>query len=166
MPRYEGKLDESRAHELFPIAYTLVKEYGVNGRRDYESIVDAAQEVVMNVWKHREKYDPSKGPLSTWVALLARHHLINEYHKAEANAKRKKRYLMHLHNPEVEEKTTELNAALRRLPQDLAERIRFRYEFGLSDKSVGNTTGEPKRTVRSKLYRARKILKELIERDN
>lgn len=130
-------------------------------------IDDIAQDVFLEVLRHRDRYDGAR-PFRSWLFGIARN-LINQEFRRSANHARLRRGLatrvLHEHrDEEPDEPLIRFEAAghVRRCLQALSERARelivLRFREDLSGEEIARRTGLRSGTVRMGLLRARAAL--------
>ena len=148
--------------------------------RDYQRSEDLAQEAFVRVYLHRERYRKT-GKFSTWIFTIAVNLAKNEI--------RRKVRLRNVFSLEQMEETTGsiepqmrnddqpptdrlierdqtsrlVEQAIRRLPDVYREALVLRDIEGLSYEEIGEVLGVPGGTVRSRINRARLMLKEKLK---
>jgi len=130
---------------------------------------DLLQETFVRVWEHRRNFD-DRYCFSTWVYTIAMNLGKNELRK-----RRKVRFLSLFdkeNNPiEVEDKQAEhsgglsvlIDRAVQKLPARYREAFELRDLQELSYDEIGNVLGVPVGTVKSRVNRARNLLKDELK---
>lgn len=132
---------------------------------------DLVQEAFIKVYHQLEKFE-GKGTFSSWIYRVAINHCMDEF--------RKKRYkmqqleisedqVMNPNHPEViflkKEKNRQLERLIGTLPEEERIIILLRYVNELSYSEISDLVEIPVSSVRNKLHRAKKKLRETIKRD-
>ena len=132
---------------------------------------DLVQEAFIKVYEQLEKYD-GKGAFSSWLYRVAINHCMDEF--------RKKRYQMKQvemdeeliedpKHPEViflkNEKSRHLERLISSLPEDERMIILLRYVNELTYDEISELAEVPISTVRNKLHRAKKKMRETVKRE-
>jgi RNA polymerase sigma-70 factor, ECF subfamily len=125
---------------------------------------DAAQEVFVRAFLHRERFDPSR-PLAPWLLTIARRHCIDRLRRArlrptpDADVEHTAAV-----QPDVEsaagarQELGRLAAALARLPEGTREAILLFHVEGLAYREIAEVLDVPIGTVMTWLHRGRKAL--------
>jgi RNA polymerase sigma factor (sigma-70 family) len=132
---------------------------------------DLVQESFIKVYHQLEKYD-GKGSFAGWIYRVAMNHCLDEF--------RKKRYkinhveinensLENPNHPEVvflkKEKNRQLEQLITTLPEEERIILLLRYVNELSYDEIGELLNTPVSTVRNKLHRAKKKMRETVKRE-
>ncbi|SEM54232.1 RNA polymerase sigma-70 factor, ECF subfamily [Mesobacillus persicus] len=132
---------------------------------------DLVQEAFIKVYHQLGKYE-GKGTFSSWIYRVAINHCMDEF--------RKKRYKMqqleisedqvvNSNHPEVifmkKEKNRQLEKLIGTLPEEERIIILLRYVNELSYSEISELVEVPVSSVRNKLHRAKKKLRETIKRE-
>lgn len=166
--------EDFRAFEL------LVKEYEklvflIISRlvRSVQDKEDICQEVFIKVYKSLHKFR-FESKLSTWIASIAYLTAINhtkKYKKERENLSAEGLDNFHFTNesPELvlmKKNTSEyVNYLIAQMPLPYRTALTLYHLNDFSCKEIEQITGTPEGTVKSNLFRARKLLKEKIEMD-
>ncbi|MCM3587390.1 RNA polymerase sigma factor [Mesobacillus maritimus] len=132
---------------------------------------DLVQEAFIKIYHQLGKYD-GKGSFSSWIYRVAINHCMDEF--------RKKRYKMKVvevrddhmvdaHHPEViflkKEKSRQLEKLIETLPEEDRLILLLRYVNERSYEEISTLVNLPLSSVRNKLHRAKKKLRETVNRD-
>jgi len=132
---------------------------------------DLVQDAFIKVYRNLDKYDAS-GSFSSWLYRVAINHCMDEF--------RKKRYSMtqieideervvEPNHPELvflkKEKSRQLERLIATLPEDERLIILLRYVNEISYEEISEVMGVPLATVRNKLHRAKKKMRETVKRE-
>lgn len=152
------KLYERYSEFAIRNAYLIVKEH--NG------VKDAVQEAFVRVYRNLHKFDSSK-PFKPWFYRI----LVNECYRylekngrvtpveqeiAEMNASEEDFSVEFDHQEELEE-------ALHQLDEKYRTVLVLKYLNGFSEQEISDITREERTTVKSRLYKARKRLRSILE---
>ena len=128
--------------------------------RDPEKGADLAQETFLKALEHTEQLAALSGQeRRAWLYRTAKNLFLDETRR---NARFLKRQQLLYEGEGAEESgyaQTEANLLLCRLPQELQTLFRMRYLEGYSAAELGELFHMPSATVRTKLARARQLLK-------
>jgi RNA polymerase sigma-70 factor (ECF subfamily) len=158
-----------RAHEahVFRLAYLVL--------RDGAAAEDAAQETFVRAFLSLAHFDDSR-PLRPWLTRIA----VNQ---ARNRRRARGRYRFHLdrllgraqpatveHHPgdrrlQAEWRAEQLGEAVRRLAQAAQEVIYLRYYLNMSEAEMAEALNLPAGTVKSRLHRALRQLRAVVENE-
>ncbi len=157
-----GALYQRYSPRVYGLVLTLMKD-----RTEAE---DVLQEVMWEVWRKAERYDPSTGSVPTWILMIARSRAVDSLRRGG----RQRRLLNHVaperaadsHDPATPDSLAaadSLSHALKDLPAEQATAIHLAYAHGLSRQQIADTTGVPIGTVKTRISLGIKRLNETIE---
>lgn len=137
---------------LYRMAYSIV-----GNRPDAE---DALQQSFLNAWRHRAKARP--GAERAWMMRI----LINE---CRSLLRRRKKTLpledaSQLSAPEPAPDDG-LRQAIRALPENLRTPLLLKYMEGMTEKEIAAALGLPQSSVKNRLFRARRKLKDQLNEE-
>jgi RNA polymerase sigma-70 factor, ECF subfamily len=137
---------------------------------DPELARDLLQETFLRAWRRLSEIGSLPGEQQrAWIFTVTRNLVIDSY-RASAARQAAEAWLRHdaatqettvsgphLH-AELGERLAQLDAAIRRLPEDLRVVLSMATAGGLTSRQIGEVIGEPAGTVRYRLSQARKQL--------
>jgi len=133
--------------------------------RDGEKGTDLAQDTFLKALEHAEEFVPlSTEQRRAWLYRTAKNLFMDE---ARRNTRFLKRQQMLYEGEGFEESgfsEVETSLLLLRLPPDIRTMFRMRYLEGYNAAEIAEIFQMPSATVRTKLSRARQLLKKEIER--
>ena len=138
--------------------------------RDRAAAEDVQQQVYTEVWRRAGEYDPQRAGLLTWVMTIARSRAIDQL----------RRRIPEPRDPEVAARTIESGQDVAQDGEELAERwrmthylgrlpeeervlLRMRFYEELSQTEIAERTGVALGTVKARMVRGLRRLRELIE---
>ncbi len=137
-----------------------------------EDVEDLAQEVFMKIFKNLSKFK-FESKLSTWIGQVAYREALNYLRKNKTkndklNSLENSGYLPdNDQNPEQKNISKDLSRLVqenvKKLPEHYRQVLVLFHLDEFSYPEIGEITGMPEGTVKNYLFRARKILKELLE---
>lgn len=144
-------LYDAYANEAIRSAYAIT--------RNNNCTFDIVQETFLKVFRHIDRFDEKK-PFKPWFYRI----LINEslrYMKKESKAAvpMSDRTLEHLNQPQRFHMNEELEVAMAELEPELRTLLVLKYVSGYTEQEIADIIGKPKTTVKSRLYKARNVLK-------
>lgn len=149
-------------HRVYRVAYGLL-------RRE-ELAQDVTQEVFVRLWKRPERYDPSRGALSSFLQLDAHGRSVDMIRSEEARAKREvaneRLSSRHQDGPEEEAMKRITSDRVRRALDELKETergpIAMAFYLGYSYRKVAEVLGVPEGTVKSRIRSGMAKLRETL----
>ena len=157
-----GLLVEKYHGNLLSFIYRLV--------RDRHLAEDIGQDVFLEVYKSLHKFDPDLGtPFSAWLYIAARNRSIGELRKSGRTEGAPVENFEHLFASRRtaedalldDEERRALSASLAQLPEPFRGTILLSLQ-GESLAEIASRCGIPKATVKTRLFRAKEQLKQLV----
>jgi RNA polymerase sigma factor (sigma-70 family) len=147
---------------VYGLALTIV--------RTPEAAEDVAQEAFVKAWRHAAAYDARRGPVATWLLTITRNAAIDavRYHRdAPMDPGVLQRVLDGRSDlggaPAVDLDTREqLRSALRELPPEQSRPLVLMVFYGLTAKEVAGLDGTPVGTVKTRVRRSLRTLRERL----
>jgi len=130
--------------------------------RDAGRAEDVVQDVFLRLWRRPDAYDPSRGPLSVYLRLMARSRALDLWREAEVRDRTRRRVETAVDAvlpPADAPAATALRAAdrevigaaLRALPHDQRDAVALAYWGGLTAEEISAHSGVPLGTVKSRI---------------
>lgn len=122
---------------------------------------DCAHEVFMRAFKALPKYTPSNASYLTYLLRISHNLLVSNYRKSAY------RELPQAEAPDVSERIERrdvLKRGLSSLSAEDRELMRMKYEYGLKIKEIAGRLGKSQNAVKLRLSRARKKIRQNIEK--
>jgi RNA polymerase sigma-70 factor, ECF subfamily len=137
---------------------------------------DLAQETFLRAYRNIDRFDPGKGAaFSTWLMTIARNLALNERAKA-ALRKERSGGIRDEEYGRIEEGPQEIleqrrlksrvRKAIGRLPERFHTAVVLSYFDELSLEEIAQIESCPVGTVKSRVFRGKQILREILEREN
>lgn len=134
---------------------------------------DAAQEAFVRAYRKMDSYDPSY-KFSTWMLSIASHYCIDllrrrrlKWVSLEEERLAPAQLISHQPGPEKQAMQSEREAAIAALLDTLAADYRatvvLRYWYDMSYEEIAETTGSTVSAIKSRLFRARRMLAEQLQ---
>ena len=145
-----------RAH--YPLAFSTA--YGV--LRDAATAEDVVQDVFTTIWRHPDKFDPQRGSLPGYVAMMAGSRAIDRVRSRNAGSAAAERLaVLDVKREQGVESPAEavmrrheaghVLAAVAELPAAQRDAILMAYGRGLSTAEIAKVAGVPHGTAKSRL---------------
>jgi RNA polymerase sigma-70 factor (ECF subfamily) len=124
-----------------------------------EPAAEITQDVFLQLWQRPDAFDPERGSLRTFLAVVARRRAIDELRRHGRREAREERVRSEETGaaPNVEEAALamiaadNIRAAVERLPPPQRQAIRLAYFEGLTFRDVALATGSPEGTAKTRL---------------
>jgi RNA polymerase sigma-70 factor, ECF subfamily len=158
----------SYSRRVYNLAYRFTNRH--------EAAEDLTQEVFVRVYRSLEQYDPQAGDLANWLMRLARNLVIDDYRKrtrtptdvGEDLNDHEYRLESHTDSPdrniERQEQSSQVHAAINKLPPDLRECVILRDIEELAYQEIVDILKIPLGTVKSRINRGRIELAKVLRR--
>ena len=158
-----GAIVDRYQRAIFNVAYRMVN--------DYEDAMDITQSAFIKAYENLDKYDPSHKFFS-WLYRIAINESLNHVSRRKRQTRLayepgdSLRYGGQVHSPgdPVEESETDamLQGALAQLKFDYRLVVILRHFLSLSYREIGDIIDVPEKTVKSRLFTGRQMLKEIL----
>ena len=168
--RFRDQGDVRAFDDLVRRTETRVRAVALAILRDRSEAEDAAQEAYLRAFRRASSYR-GEGAVGAWLCRIA----VRAAHDALRRAGRQRRLLEVASPPgEPGEETgsgqpeedirrrTEVESALRRLPDDEREALVLKEVAGMTYREISDACGVPLGTVQSRIHRARQRLAETL----
>lgn len=133
-----------------------------------EDLEECVADAFVYLWEHPEKFDPARGSLKSWLAMIARSRAIDRYRQLvkQQTVSMEDVLLQTEMIPEAsgleEERRTVLMQALEQLTEPDREILLRRYYFDQKPKEIAKATGLTVKQVENRLYRTKQRLRETL----
>ncbi|MFC7534731.1 sigma-70 family RNA polymerase sigma factor [Actinoplanes sp. GCM10030250] len=153
--------DETAFLDLYERFESLVFTIAARVTRDGQAAEDVTQEVFLAIWQRPLAYDPAKGSLRGWLAMMAHRRAVDLVRREETH--RRKSLDGRLYAGAVSrgdpvgdqvsdaDAARRLGTALKTLPAHLARAITLAYLEGHTYREVAIVLGVPEGTAKSQL---------------
>ena len=154
-----GSIVEKHSKAIFNAAFRIVN--------NYEDAMDITQNTFIKVYERLDRYDPSHDIFS-WLYKIAVNEAINCAKRNSRFAELDPEAHVHAGDPETDfihnETSARLQEALMTLPLDYRTVLVLRHSHNLSYREIGAVLEIPEKTVKSRLYTGRQLLRDLLVR--
>lgn len=156
--RVAASRDREAFAALFGRYAGRVKAFLIKGGASPEQADEAAQDVMVSVWRRAEQYDPAKAAVSTWIYAIARNRridMIRRQTRPEPDPEDPMFQPDPAPDPAAEAaaagRDARVRAALESLSEDQREVVRLTFFSGLTQTEIAERVGAPLGTVKSRL---------------
>lgn len=139
--------------------------------RNPQDAQDLVQDAFIKVYRNLDKYDGS-GAFGGWLYRVAINHCMDEFRKKSYSTIQievDEAKVVNREHPEVvflkKEKSRQLERLIATLPEDERLIILLRYINEMSYEDIGELMNVPLSTVRNKLHRAKKKMRDTVKRE-
>jgi RNA polymerase sigma-70 factor (ECF subfamily) len=160
--------DEAAFHTVYASHAALVLGLAARVTRDRAAAEDIAQEVFTHLWTHPFSFDPARGSLRTWLAVLAHRRAVDWVRREEA----RRNVRPPAAEPDRGDETAEaamrsvLSARVRKMLGELPETLRapvlLAYYGGRTYREVAAELGIPEGTAKTRIRAALHRLAEAL----
>jgi RNA polymerase sigma-70 factor (ECF subfamily) len=148
---------EKCGEAIFNAAFRIVN--------DYEDAMDITQNTFIKVFERLDRYDPSHDIFS-WLYKIAVNEAITVARRRNRTVELDDEMCLELRNPETEyvqnETSAHLQRALMELSLDYRTVLILRHFHGLSYEAMSGILGIPEKTVKSRLFTGRRLLRDSL----
>ncbi|AWK11983.1 RNA polymerase subunit sigma [Streptomyces spongiicola] len=166
----EPRLDETMRRvacgdkEAFTALYDAVADtvFGIVLKvvRDRAQSEEVAQEVMIDLWRRAPRYDPGKGSVHAWAAMLAHRRAVDRVRSAEAAAHRDHDHAVRDHQRPYDDvaervesrlQSQQVRRCMKQLTDIQRQAVTLAYYQGLTYREVAQTLGTPLPTVKTRM---------------
>jgi RNA polymerase sigma-70 factor (ECF subfamily) len=166
-----ARIAQDRDREAFAIVFSLfapkLKSFLVRQGLPGAEAEEAAQDVMISVWKRAETYDRRQSSVATWIFRIARNRRIDLYRQSLRQTLNADDYILQMEQPELadasldgEDRDRRVRDALEGLPVEQRDVLRRAFFEGLSQSEISEVTGVALGTVKSRMRLAYEKLRE------
>ncbi|MEM8528927.1 MAG: sigma-70 family RNA polymerase sigma factor [Bacteroidota bacterium] len=158
--------DASAQQQLYetylPYLLTIVRRFGIQE----QNIADLMQEIFVEIFLNIEKYDPSKGEFKYWVKVIAIRKTLKYLHKIRPtpllNLSQIKQEEISIDQDFEELETAYIIKMISELPEQYRTVFNLHTIDGYSHKEISQQLGIQVVSSRSRLSRAKKMLRQKL----
>lgn len=133
-----------------------------------EDLEECVADVFVSLWLHPEKFDPRRGTLKSYLAMVARSRALNRRLRLQRQAALPLEELPPSAEPEApadleaRERSETLHAAIDTLGEPDREILLRRYYWDQKPKEIAAALDLPVKQIENRLYRAKRFLREQL----
>lgn len=162
-PNEGGAQDQATFARIYAENFRAVCAAAQRVLGDAPAAEEVAQEVFLAFWLRPERFDPSRGPLGSYLRLVARSRALDRWRGRRAAVRAEERLSVAEARAElrIDEQPTEqaerseraatVTAALCRLPKPQREAVLMAYGGGRTSREIAGASGIPIGTAKSRV---------------
>lgn len=151
------------------LLWAVASRSGATHSMDLEEVVS---DVFLRLWEHPEKFDPQKGSLKTYLCVmtesLTKNKLQQVRRRSYESLENIEESTANLVSNELEEKAAwqEVYHLIMTFDEPTRQILLWRIFYELTPQEIAKRSGLPAKEVDNRLYRGRKKLRSLVERNS
>lgn len=156
--------------ELFEHFAPRLKTFLIRQGTDEAAAEEIVQDVMLNVWRKADQYDPQQASVSTWIFRIARNRRIDRHRRARPELDPSDQMLQpqQTEQPDITVNRQQIEIVVRReintLPDDQMDLLKAAFYDGLSHAAISELFDLPLGTVKSRIRLAfQKLRRQLSE---
>jgi RNA polymerase sigma factor (sigma-70 family) len=127
---------------------------------DRQAAEDVTQDVLLELWRRPERFDPERGGLRPWLATIAHHRSVDWIRRRQAASARDRAHVERSlvgHVPSVDDDVQDrmtaerVRVAVAALPEAERTAIQLAYFSGRTYRQVADDLDAPEGTIRSRI---------------
>jgi RNA polymerase sigma-70 factor, ECF subfamily len=164
--------DHKALDEIYDRHGLMVYRLALKILRNSNDAEDLTQEVFVTFWQGANKYEPQRGALSTFLAVVARSRALNKLRQNKSRQNLVEQYGQNV-SPSVpatgldtaylESLADRMGAALAQIPAEQRQTLELAYYGGLSQSTIANQLDIPLGTVKTRSRQGLLKLKTLLQ---
>ena len=157
--------DESALAALYDRYASLLSSLLNRILRDTQASEEILQDVFYQLWRNAAQFDPARGSLPGWLAVIARNRAISRLRRrnpSEGDELLETTVIVpaNLENALAQQQLlSRVKSALENLPREQRAAIELAYFEGLTHSEIASKTGDPLGTVKTRIRSAVESLK-------
>ncbi len=158
-----NRLIDKYSKLLWSVAAAALRPFGTE-----EDLEECVADVFVALWLHPEKYDPRRGTLKSYLAMVARSRALNRRLRLSRQSALPLEELPPSEEPEVSmnletrEQTEALRSAIDAMGEPDREILLRRYYWDQKPKEIAAALNLPVKQIENRLYRAKRSLREQL----
>ena len=147
--------DETAMADLYDRYSGIVYGVALRVLGETTAAEDVLQEVFLQLWRNPVAFDPERGRLPAWLAVIARNRAIDHLRKRPAQDDIEDVVLstgVNLENAAAQRQAVEkIRGVLSRLPAEQRRALEMAYFEGLTHTEIAAKTGDPLGTIKTRI---------------
>jgi RNA polymerase sigma-70 factor, ECF subfamily len=154
--------DAAALGEFYDLYAGLVNGLALRILRNTAEAEDVVQEVFVQVWRHAERYDPSRGSVEAWLCTIARTRALDRLRRRAARREESSdRAPASSAAPKTEEALA-VRKALATLSAEQRQALELAYYDGLTQTEIAERLGAPLGTIKTRIRTAMVRLRNVL----
>ncbi|MDA0183084.1 sigma-70 family RNA polymerase sigma factor [Solirubrobacter phytolaccae] len=163
-----ARRDPAAVRELYALHGRTTFGFLLRLLDDRAAAEDVQQQVFLEAWQHGDRFDPSRGNLVAWLLTIARSRAVDHLRRRVPEPRDPAATVTLADGAEatrIDELLEQwrLVGVLDQLPPEEAELLRRRFYLEQSQTEIAEATGMPLGTVKTRMTRALRHMRELLE---
>jgi RNA polymerase sigma-70 factor, ECF subfamily len=147
--------DEQAAADLYDRYSQLIYSVAHQVLHDPGTSEDVLQEVLLQLWRVPDAFEPAKGSLGAWLSVVSRRRAIDRLRKRKAEIDIDEVIVpinaTQLADAALNQITDKVSALLEDMPQKLRVTFELAYMQGLTHSEISERLGDPLGTTKSRI---------------
>ena len=151
-------LYDSHAVRVFSLAMRIVRDVG--------AAEDVVQDVFLQAWTQRSRYDQARGPLAAWLLMLTRSRAIDRIRAARRDGGQSISFdaaVVAAPSTSDDDDTRVIREAVVMLPTEHRQPLELAFYEGYTHSEIATLLKQPLGTVKTRIRRAISLLRTTIQ---
>lgn len=154
--------DRAALADLYDQHAPLVNALCLRILRDRAEAEEVLQEVFLQAWRQAGRYDPARGSVTSWLAVIARSRALDRLRRRAARREAPEEAIpVTIEMPRTAEAIA-VREALQALPPTQRRALELAYYEGLTQVEIAERTGQPLGTIKTRMRTALLRLREAL----
>jgi RNA polymerase sigma-70 factor (ECF subfamily) len=163
-----GRRDPAAVRELYALHGRTTFGFLLRLLGERAAAEDVQQQVFLEAWQRGDRYDPARGTLLGWLLTIARSRAVDHLRRRVPEPRDPESTVALADGPEAARiddllEHWRLVGVLDQLPLEEADVLRRRFYLEQSQTEIAEATGMPLGTVKTRMTRALRRMRELLE---
>jgi RNA polymerase sigma-70 factor (ECF subfamily) len=159
--------DEQAIADLYDRYSPLIYRVACHVLHDSGISEDVVQEVLLQLWRVPDAFDPAKGSLVTWLTLVSRRRAIDRLRQRKAEVDVAELivpiHATQLADATLNQMTDKVNALLNDMPEKLRVTFEMAYFQGMTHTEISERLGDPLGTTKSRIRLALNFIRTRLD---
>ncbi len=147
--------DQSAMAELYDGYSNVVYAVALRVLQDAAAAEDVLQDIFLQLWRNPDAFDASRGSLTSWLAVIARHRAIDRLRKRRPETDIEECVIAG--GPDLRDETErtlvieKVRGALQEMNPEQRKALELAFFEGLTHVEIAEKTGEPLGTIKTRI---------------